>query len=586
MATKSDFGSDIRGEFREAYIGSELRGELREVANAKASVREGGLLGDPRMKTPPSLRPEIKSVSSGQSVQAYHSTLFRNFALRAEPTYNFYVNGETAAPTVDVSGSLSALPRYVTLRWHPAPANVQRFVGQKSVRTAMLPTKPRLQSMPLDIALSALANGYISPGVVSAVITDPPVATSKTPTKIDEDSFLTDPSVAGQFAAAHVGDINSRFSVTDLNLKQSASVVNFVDPSIAGAFDKSRLMVATDPVHLTVAGSLAKIIGALEVISEFNQDVKVQNPPPDFTGHPDAPAITYIGCIIERYDMLPDGSMVLGRSIQIPDVTADEFIDQQVAYGGNYSYRMRSIIQWNRTSDVDFGGKSTIDRLDKFGALTTSPLSSFYAGDWTDWSSTQVVDTVPPEPPDEVTVRPVSWKGEIRVSWKIGNDPQRDVTGFRLLRAVSNSGKVSDWKEIGQFALANGSFVDRDVQPFENSGLSYIYALYSTSYHGVLSPLSDQMEARLALPGSKDELHVIQIAPSGADPMAHASARETFEMTELKANQRLTFYCRSATSGHPLRDSTYLVEVRSLSTGERALVNLDVDATDIGVVDA
>jgi hypothetical protein len=333
-------------------------------------------------------------------------------------------------------------------------------------------------------------------------------------------------------------------------------------------------------------GSLAKIIAPLEVISEFNQDVKIQNPPPDFTATPDVPSVMYIGYIIERYDMAVDGSMNLGRTIIIDDPSLDEFFDRQVAYGGTYSYRIRSIVQWTRTNDVDFTGVSTIDRPSAFSSLISPPLASFYAGDWSDWMQTEILDTVPPEPPDEITVRPVSWSGVIRISWKVGNDPQRDLTSFKLLRAISMAGRISNWTELGTFVVANGSYVDHDVRPNEEGGVSYIYSLYSTSFHGVDSFLGDQMEARLSHLSSMEELPVIQTAVRGDDRTVHPSGKPPLGPTEIKANRRLTFYCRSTSSGHPLRDSTYMVEVRSLSTGERALVTMDVDATDIGVADA
>ncbi len=536
---------------------------------------------------PPTIDPPT-TVTSAKSTQAYHSTLFRSFNLRAESTYNFYVDGEEVEPTSDVSGTLASLPRYVTLRWRPAPTPASKVLPQKGVRPFITPEivkHPTAATM--DVAVTALANGYVSPGVLSALVVDPPLPVLRMPTRIDEDSFLLSKSTAGQFAADEMGDKTSLFAVTPLTLAPiPATVVNFVDPSIAGTFDVNRLQIATDPLHLTIAGSLAKVIGSLEVISEFNQDVPVQNPPPDFTGHPDVPTVMYVGYVIERHDMQPDGSLELGRVITIDDATQDEFIDQQVSYGGTYIYRMRSIVQWTRSSDLDFAGLSTIDRSTAFAARVLPPMASFYAGDWCDWARTQVLDTVPPEPPDEVIVRPISWKGEIRVAWRVGNDPQRDITSFKLLRAVSMAGRISEWRELGTFPVANGSYIDRDVRPYEEGQASYIYALYSTSYHGVDSFLSDQMEARLAPSDSKEELPVVQAEVRGADRTLHPSGKQLPGPTEIKANKRLTFYCRSATSGHPLRDSMYVVEVRSLATGERALVALDVDATDIGVADA
>lgn len=528
-------------------------------------------------------RPEV---SSNKSAPAYYSTLFRKFGLTAEPTYNYYVENEGVAPTSDQSGTLSSLPRYVTLRWRTAPTIPTRQVSQKGVRPYITPDvvhPPKAASF--DVAKAALANGYVAPGVISAVIAEPPPPVTTFPTKIDEDSFLLAKETTGQSATDHLGDKSSYYSLAPVSLAQEAKVVNFVDPSIAGTFDANRISIATDPLHLTVAGSLAKVIGSLEVLSEFNQDVSIQNPAPDFVAHPEAPTVAYIGYIIERYDLRSDGSMVLGRSISIDDPTVDEFIDRQVAYDGTYAYRMRSIVQWTHPSDLDFGGASTIDRLSSFAALVTPPLASFYAGDWSDWTRTQVIDTVPPDPPDEVTVRPVSWKGEIRISWREPNNPQKDLSKLTLVRATVASGRVSDWEKLGDFAVRNGSYIDRDVRIHE-SGYSYIYALYSWSYHGVISPLSDQIEARLSPSDSKTELPVIQISDDGADPMAHASNKHGVDPTEIKANERLTFYCRGGDSRQPLRDSTYLVEARSLSTGEKALVTLDVDATDIGVVDA
>jgi hypothetical protein len=544
-----------------------------------ADIRKKGI--KPPVKTPPQIDVR-EAVSSGKSAAAYHSTLFRNFNLTATSTYNFYVEGENVEPTSDVSGTLSSLPRYVTLRWRPAAQPKERV--QKGVKPPEV-VKPVIAAS-VDVAITALANGYISAGVLSAQIVDPKPAVTLFPTRIDEDSFLLSKASGGKAAADLIGDKNSEFSILPILQGLKATIVNFIDPSIAAVFDVNRIQVATDAFQLTMAASLAKIIGPLEVISEFNQDVPVQNPPPDFIGNNDVHPVLFIGYIIERHDMLPDGSMGLGRTIIIDDPTADEFFDQQVSYGGTYMYRMRSIIQWTRSSDIDFAGVSTIDRPTAFSSLVSPPLASFYAGDWGDWSKTQVLDTVPPEPPDEVTVRPVSWKGEIRVSWRVGNDPQLDLTNFKLLRATNTAGKISKWSEVGTFVVANGSYIDRDVRPYEEGQIGYIYALYATSYHGVDSPLSDQMEARLSPIDSSEELPVVQADVAGADRTVHPSGKRPPGPTEVKANRRITLYCRRANSGHPLRDSTYLVEVRSLSTGERALVTLDVDATDIGVVDA
>lgn len=577
MTIRTKFAAEygiVKGETTDNTYSEPLRVNFSDSREKPAS--------DSKIKQPQAEEVKNDSVFSMKSTLAHHSTLFKNFNLQAVSTYNYYLEGENDEPTSDQSGSLSSLPRYVTLSWQTAPSEPIK-VQPKGLKKS--DEKPHPPAATIDVAVGALANGYISPGVISALIIDPPHTEESTKTKLDEDSFLFSKS-SGESAADNIGVASSPYSIKTVAIKDKATAVNFIDPSIAGAFEKTRIDVSTDRLHLTVIGSLAKVMGSLEVLSEFNQDVPIQNPPPDFAGAQDSPSVMYVGYIIERYDMSPNGSMSLGRTTIIDNVKTSEFVDRQVAYGNKYSYRIRSIVQWTRSSDVDFNGISTIDRQTAFTSLILPPLASFYAGDWTNWTTTEVVDTVPPEPPDELIVRPVSWKGEIRISWKVGYDPQLDLTSYKLVRSVCNSGKTSDWVEIGTFVVANGSYIDRDVQPYESGNVSYIYAMYSTSYHGVDSLLSEQVEAKLSDISSKSELPVSQIAIKGADRFTYSSGKKQKLSTEIKANSRIKFYCRSASSGHPLRDSTYLVEIRSLSTGERAIVTLNVDATDIGTADA
>src|SRR5690606_36093251 len=133
----------------------------------------------------------------------------------------------------------------------------------------------------------------------------------------------------------------SSYKLSSISTALKPTVVKFIDPSIAGAVDLNRVEIASHPIHLIVAGSLTKVLGSLEVLSEFNQDVQVQNPPPDFAAPPDSPGVFYVGYVIERYDLQPDGSMTKGREIMIDDPSVDEFIDQRVSYGGTYAYRIR-----------------------------------------------------------------------------------------------------------------------------------------------------------------------------------------------------------------------------------------------------
>lgn len=520
---------------------------------------------------------------SAPSKATYHSTLFEAFNLRAVATYNFYTKDETVTFEANASASLDQLPRYVTLTWRPAPRRSVVSQGDKTLKPFMIMTAPMRPVVPFDVARDSAANGHINPGVLSALIKPPPAP--EQPPKLDEDAFLSSPKTAGQLASSHVGELTSPFTVKPV-VKSDSLRITFVDPSIAGALDPNRIAVATDNIHLTVAGSFSKIVGGLEIISEFNQDLPPKAPPPSFPAPVDAPVVTYQGYVIERHDVSPDGSMRLGRVISVDDVDTGYFVDREVMYGATYAYKIRVVVQWVHPTNIGFEGASSTDRVVKSDEAIGTKVASYYFGDWSDWSRTSVVDTLLPEPPDELDVRPYSRKRLIRVAWKMPNDPQRDIDSFHLLRAVVQEGRVSDWSDLGTFIASNGAYDDHDVSPFEDGGKEYIYAMYSTSTHGERSPLGEQVLARIVSLRIPREHPLVRTAPIGGDPTVHPTLGDARESTEVIARRRVVLYCRGGQSVHPLRDRDYLLDVRSLSTGERVQVNLNVDSTEILPKDA
>lgn len=455
--------------------------------------------------------------------------------------------------------------------------------GDKTVKQFLASPLPPPPVVPFDVAHDAAANGHISPGVLTALIKAPPPPPQHP--ILDEDAFLLSKRTAGQLAAAHVSDPSSPFTFFRTALPNYLKVV-FVDPSIAGVLDQNRIAVATDDLHLTVAGSFSKIVSGLEIISEFNQDVAPKAPPPSFPAPVDAPVITYQGYVIERHDVDPDGSMRLGRVIKIDNVDTSYFIDREVVYDRVYAYKIRVIVQWVHPSNYGFSGQSAVDRVAKVDEAIGTKVASYYFGDWSDWSRTKVIDTMPPDPPDELLIQPYSRKGYIRVAWKMPNDPQRDIDTLHLLRATVQNGQVSDWVELGTYIPGNGAYNDRDVSTFDETRREYIYAMYSTSTHGEVSTLGEQVLARLVGPRVPHEHPLTRTAGIGGDPTKHPTLGDPDESTEVIASKRVVIYCRGGQSVHPLRDRNYLLDVRSLSTGERVQVNLNVDSTEILPKDA
>jgi len=525
-----------------------------------------------------------RTISSLSSTTVFHSTLFEDLGLKAESIYNFYTRDEQASFASNPSATLESLPRYVSLFWNPASAPRDFLLSRKGLR----PFDPRTPPVPpaLDVsnARNAVANGYIAPGTVQALLVAP-IELEHTP-QFDEDLFLSSPSAAGMAASAFAG-VESEFHVVSPPPQSARIRVNFIDPSIAGALDRNRIDLAADHTHLASLGSFAKLVSGLEVVSEFNQDVPLQNPVPKFPAVADTPDLMYIGYVIERYTLDQSGSMSPSRSIVIDDPGQSSFIDREVVYGGQYSYRIRTIVQWTHGRNVGFFGSSSLDRSPGFDTSLGNATreASFYAGEWSDWARVAVLDLIPPDPPDELTVRPISPRGEMRITWKMPNDPRRDISSLTLFRSVGISGKYTDWTELGSFVSSNGVFVDTDVRTHESSNESYMYAMFSTSFHGLRSVLSERIVARLTDRSRYLGEEPVRLAGSrGADAMSHAEGPTPRPSTEVIASNRAVAYIRGSESALPLFGRSYVIEVQSLSTGERAEVFLDVDTTDVGLV--
>jgi hypothetical protein len=179
---------------------------------------------------------------------------------------------------------------------------------------------------------------------------------------------------------------------------------------------------------------------------------------------------------------------------------------------------------------------------------------------------------------------PLSQKGQIRITWKMPGDPQRDISSVTLLRSTGLSGRYTEWVKLGAFIPANGVFVDTAVSAHETSHESYMYAMYSTSFHGQRSVLSERIVARLTDRSRYLGEEPVRLAgPRGADPTDHPVGPLPPLPTELVALEGVTIYVRGAASALPLFDRSYVIEVQSLATGERAEIMLDVDTTDVGL---
>ena len=180
---------------------------------------------------------------------------------------------------------------------------------------------------------------------------------------------------------------------------------------------------------------------------------------------------------------------------------------------------------------------------------------------------------------------PISPKGQVRITWKMPNDPRRDISSLTLLRSVGQGGRFGPWETLSVVVPSNGAYIDTDVKAHEESNSTYMYAMFSTSFHGLLSVLSERIATQLTERSRYlGERPVRLVGHRGADPMGYAEGPTPPIPTEVIALDRVVAYVRGSDSALPLFDRSYVIEVQSLSTGQRAEVTMNVDTTDVGVV--
>lgn len=178
----------------------------------------------PNVAVVPTVAPELFSQDSGY---AAYDTLHHEFDLRAEPVYNYWTEDETTNDREDRGDrDLSDVPRYIRLTWNVSPklskkADIEPFDPSK--RRSRVPIKFAVENIDrksflqkgiifspqhlsdFELAKSSVANPYISPAAIRAVVEFPLDSSDlqKIPVKeddvqhIDEDVFLDHPDTSG-----------------------------------------------------------------------------------------------------------------------------------------------------------------------------------------------------------------------------------------------------------------------------------------------------------------------------------------------------------------------------------------------------
>lgn len=186
------------------------------------------------------------TIESKFSTSGHFSSIFNDFRFEAIPVYNFYVDGEESDDKTSRNGrKLEEIPRYIHLKWRTAP------ITDKPQRSSTSePTTKRYRSssskkekqvlafqkrgISFDKTLlenfssikGSLANGYVAPGTISAVIELPLNRATAENTEIDEQDYLKSKESEGisiHDVQANVNiNMNGALGASDISKKSTA----------------------------------------------------------------------------------------------------------------------------------------------------------------------------------------------------------------------------------------------------------------------------------------------------------------------------------------------------------------------------
>ena len=620
---------------------------------------------------------DIDMIVSRESDNAAFDTFFHDFNLTCQPSLNFWTSDELTNDKDEVGNrKIEELPRYISINWTPAPdlapetrvkkINVDSDMGGSKTTekvNGVQFTPEHLNNF--EIPLKSLANGYISPGTLHAVVDIPKNSSGlsdQTKTyvnfaDIDENLFLEHPDTVGvsinelitqlhtrdnslrkiakisatpmssigtvkntvaagkysftnnklgsaciQGIAAgtvslkcstgmgtrpdakkpsHVDQILQKVSF-DIPPSQDASPnsarVAFISPAIGGSVSDARAKLADAPEHTESILALAQMLSNLEVLDASTlKSERRKIDIPQFASFRNLPPVEYIGYLLEKYEMTDSGAFELVESIRFPKREYSGYVDTKIKYGKIYRYRIRCILRWTRPDGMNVDGHVDVVAGDNF-QKSSPDASSYFHSEWgTGWAYAAVIDTTPPPPPDELVVRPESSRVRICVSFKFPLNTQLDICTMRLFRKMQdeNGDDISEWQIVGSdWRPENVLFHDYNVDFFQNSKVSYVYAAQCVDRHGEVSALSDQLSAKLnsdyAVFG---EYSVKFISQEGVALHDHGvfstnPVRKFFTNVIVQNGNIISLLGRNTESKMAMEDRDYIVRLESLDTGE------------------
>ena len=408
--------------------------------------------------------------------------------------------------------------------------------------------------------------------------------------------------------------------------------VKLIHTNMEGLVSPERVGAATSPEHAESIIAVSQFAGNLAVYAAagFQEQQRAINIP-SFSAPEDMKPLEYIGYVIEKFEQI-GGSFRLVETINIPGREYDRYIDTKVKYGVPYRYRIRSIIRWCRPiARGVMGYDKTYSTASVAGLDSVAPnLVSFFGSEWSrDWGQAMVIDTTPPNPPDELVVRPHSAEKAIEITMKLPHNPQRDISKMTLWRKLQDEwgNDLTNWVQITEpsdpktsqgtklpavmnfreeqdqetgrdplaynrsivnqfveFAPVNARFIDYGVQYFGGqTRYRYVYAAMCHTRHGEKSKLSDQLSAIVNPEWAKTgEYPVKFVSCAGVDRDFDTGVFSTYPERHIRSEvvqrpgSHFSLVAQARTAKRALNNNTYVARVESLDTGQHVDIPVKV----------
>ena len=224
-----------------------------------------------------------------------------------------------------------------------------------------------------------------------------------------------------------------------------------------------------------------------------------------------------IGYVIDKYEVLSDGSLKTLSPIIVESANANSTFDPRVKYNQNYCYSIRTIALYTLPAiDDDTNQIALVQML-----VSSKPTNKFYV---------KIHDTSAPPPPSDINFVWNYEKEKLMIYWSFPVNPQRDIKKFQVFRRKTTNEpfellKQYDFDDSEVKSKIEEKPSNRVVEYLDNpvtfyvdddflKDSSYIYTLCSIDAHGLTSCYAPQYQ--LGFDKFKNQMTKKLISHSGA----------------------------------------------------------------------